>query len=1128
MGANDTRRLRVVVTGDSGQAQQALEQVGKSSEKSESKIASLAKTAAGFAGKGVFAFGAIAAAAGTMGFATATNLEQVSVGFTTMLGSAQKAQKFLKQLQQFANTTPFEFEDVTGAAQKFLSMGFAAKDVIPMLTSVGDAVAAMGGGAEQIDSVTTALSQMKIKGKVAGDEIMQLSEQGVPALQILADGFGVSTGEMSKMISNGKVLSDKAIPMIVKGLEDGTKNVKGFGGMMAAQSETMAGKWSTFMDTMKTGLGNLATKFLPTAKKAVDIASSSFQAFFGGLQGAAATGSGGISKVFGTIGGAIGAMVKAFQTGSSVSKGFVGKLELVTATAKNMFLIFTGTEIAAEAENPFTKAAHFIVNDFVPALKKGIDQITIIIGWLREHDKVAAALAITMGSLVAITKAYAIVTAVQAAGGILGMVKNLTLIQNIMKVVTALQWAYNGAMAAASFLQIAGYLSALAIAQKAAAAASKIATAVQWLWNAALTANPIGIVVVAIAALVAAVILLWKNNEGFRKFVVNVLWGSLKAAWNGIVTGVKAAVDGMITAWNAFKNFFVGVWNAIVGFLKPIIAVIVAIFGPIVSAIIKIESTIWAFYTAAWKIVWILIQIAVKIFVAFFMGTVQALTIGIQKIGSAISWLFHAVWDPTWKLIKAAAQLVADWFNSKIVPLWNRAFTQVKNFLDAMKRGFIVIWDAIKAKISSVFNAIAGPVMKVWNDAVNTFKRYLTAFKIVWGAQWDAMKSKLDKVVGGIKSAFNGMKDGIKAAWDKVVSLTKAPVNFVINQVYNDRIRAFFNKLASSFGLKTRLDPIKGFARGGTVPGTGRGDTVPAMLTPGEGILTTKEMRNLGGVKGFNELRQSIRGYAKGGVVGSIGGWANDLAGKASGFIQGIASGAVKPLVNTLRSFVNAHLGTGGISGYMRGGANNVLDKLLAWVAGKDKEASIAGLAVNGVKGFLGNGKVMGWQNMVRAINAAGFNFHPSHGQTTGGTHAVGSYHYQGRAVDLSPPSMKAFNWILSTYGKNIKELIYGPAGGRSIKNGQPHRYSNALLSQHYNHVHWAMDDATTVQPGWFQGYNGTGKPETLVNADKYLGSGVTINGGIHLHGVQDVKGLRDELLKLGKRNGGRSGLPGK
>jgi hypothetical protein len=69
------------------------------------------------------------------------------------------------------------------------------------------------------------------------------------------------------------------------------------------------------------------------------------------------------------------------------------------------------------------------------------------------------------------------------------------------------------------------------------------------------------------------------------------------------------------------------------------------------------------------------------------------------------------------------------------------------------------------------------------------------------------------------------------------------------------------------------------------------------------------------------------------------------------------------------------------------------------------------------------------------------------------------------------------------------------------------------------------MDGVSKVEPGWFSGFNGTGKPETLVNSD-LIPAGITINGGLHLHGIQDVKGLRNELIKLGSRNGGRSGLP--
>jgi hypothetical protein len=96
-----------------------------------------------------------------------------------------------------------------------------------------------------------------------------------------------------------------------------------------------------------------------------------------------------------------------------------------------------------------------------------------------------------------------------------------------------------------------------------------------------------------------------------------------------------------------------------------------------------------------------------------------------------------------------------------------------------------------------------------------------------------------------------------------------------------------------------------------------------------------------------------------------------------------------------------------------------------------------------------------GFQWQLGVLRAAGFDFHPSIGQTTGGGHAPGSWHYKGRAVDLSPPSMGVFNWIKRQYGATTKELIYGPAVV-GIKNGQPHNFGAALNAEHMNHVHWA------------------------------------------------------------------------
>jgi tape measure domain-containing protein len=194
-------------------------------------------------------------------------MEQAQIGFTTMLGSGAKAKAFLSQLQKFAAATPFEFPELVQASQRLLAMGIHAKDVVPYMRAIGDAVAGLGGGPELIDQVTTAIGQMSAKGKIQSDELLQLTEAGIPALKILAASYGVSAGKMQDMITKGKVLSDDALPRLIKGLETGTKTTQGFGGMMAKQSQSMAGLWSTLKDNVNMALSNMVTPAIPAIKK---------------------------------------------------------------------------------------------------------------------------------------------------------------------------------------------------------------------------------------------------------------------------------------------------------------------------------------------------------------------------------------------------------------------------------------------------------------------------------------------------------------------------------------------------------------------------------------------------------------------------------------------------------------------------------------------------------------------------------------------------------------------------------------------------------------------------------------------------------------------------------------------
>ncbi|MDU5282575.1 MAG: tape measure protein, partial [Dialister sp.] len=137
--------------------------------------------------KGIGVLGAALAGLGVYAVKAGGDLQNVQVAMTNLLGSADKAGTFIKELQNFAAHTPFEFNDVTKASQKFLAFGFTAEQIIPTLTAVGDAAAGVGAGQDGVNRLTLALGQIAAKGRLSSEEMMQITEMGIPAWQLLAD-----------------------------------------------------------------------------------------------------------------------------------------------------------------------------------------------------------------------------------------------------------------------------------------------------------------------------------------------------------------------------------------------------------------------------------------------------------------------------------------------------------------------------------------------------------------------------------------------------------------------------------------------------------------------------------------------------------------------------------------------------------------------------------------------------------------------------------------------------------------------------------------------------------------------------------------------------------------------------
>lgn len=202
--------------------------------------------------------GAAAAAAGVastamvgMGIKANSSAEMAEKSFDILLGSAGAAKKMVSDLQVLATSSPFEFAGLQDAAKTLLGMGFAGQQVVPLMHSLGNAVAAVGGNTDTMKGIALAMGQIQAKGKLSSEEVNQLAERGVPVWSLLAKEMGKTPAELMKLAEQGKLLSNQVLPMLVTGLN------KRFAGSMQEMSSTFEYTVANIRETATLGLGQV-------------------------------------------------------------------------------------------------------------------------------------------------------------------------------------------------------------------------------------------------------------------------------------------------------------------------------------------------------------------------------------------------------------------------------------------------------------------------------------------------------------------------------------------------------------------------------------------------------------------------------------------------------------------------------------------------------------------------------------------------------------------------------------------------------------------------------------------------------------------------------------------------------
>lgn len=154
----------------------------------------------GLAGMATKAFAAIGVASfGRAVLEVGQNFENAEMGLTTLLKSGEKAKEVFNAIQQDAATTPFDFQSLLMANKALISAGASATQARGDVLNLANAIAATGGGNDELQRMVVNLQQIKNTGKATALDIKQFAYAGVNIYQLLADATGKNVKEVQDM-----------------------------------------------------------------------------------------------------------------------------------------------------------------------------------------------------------------------------------------------------------------------------------------------------------------------------------------------------------------------------------------------------------------------------------------------------------------------------------------------------------------------------------------------------------------------------------------------------------------------------------------------------------------------------------------------------------------------------------------------------------------------------------------------------------------------------------------------------------------------------------------------------------------------------------------------------------------
>lgn len=191
-------------------------------------------------------------------------MEQTRAKFEVMLGSVEKGNKMIANINRMANATPFDNEDLIKSSETLLSFGYDASKVMGTLDMLGNV--AMGDRAK-LSGLTLAFAQMSSTGRLMGQDLLQMINQGFNPLLEISKKTGRSMADLKKDMEGGKISAQ----MVEDAFRSATSEGGQFYGMMEKMSQKGLGKLSSFWGELKAKLTEVAERLAPAIGQIADM-----------------------------------------------------------------------------------------------------------------------------------------------------------------------------------------------------------------------------------------------------------------------------------------------------------------------------------------------------------------------------------------------------------------------------------------------------------------------------------------------------------------------------------------------------------------------------------------------------------------------------------------------------------------------------------------------------------------------------------------------------------------------------------------------------------------------------------------------------------------------------------------